>query len=83
MPSKKLHLSPEEIARPFHGGMAERYPPVLSPKQLAALLGFSVKTVYEWLAKGRFDGAYRKRGKHCLVWRDRALAITFNDKEWT
>ncbi len=83
MPSKKLQLSLEEIPRPFQGELAERYPPILSPRQLADLLGFSVKTVYEWLAKGRLDGAYRKRGKHCLVWRDRALTIIFNGKEWT
>ena len=42
----------------------------------------SVKTIYEWMSKGRLDGAYRKRGKHALIWRDRALDVLFNGKEW-
>jgi excisionase family DNA binding protein len=55
----------------------------LSPKQLAGLLGLSVKTIYEWVEKGRLDGAFRRRGKHLLLWRDRALDILFNGKDWT
>lgn len=57
--------------------------PVLTPNQLAELLGLSVKTIYEWIAKGRLDGAYRNRGKHNLIWRDRAIAIIFNGPEWS
>jgi len=34
------------------------------------------------MAKSRLDGAYRKRGKHALIWRDRALDIILNGKEW-
>ncbi len=83
MPGKKLNLSREEIAQPFQGEWAERCPPILSPNQLAELLGLSVKTIYEWVARGRLDGAFRKRGKHCLIWRDRALNILFNGKDWT
>jgi len=70
-------------ARPFAGERGERFPPVLSPEQLAELLGLSVKTIYEWMPKGRLDGAYRKRGKHALIWRDRALDVLFNGKEWS
>ncbi|MBX9581063.1 MAG: helix-turn-helix domain-containing protein [Gemmataceae bacterium] len=82
MSGKKPNLDPSEIARPFVGELAERFPPILSPGQLAELLGKSPKTVYEWLARGRLDGAFRKRGKHVLLWRDRALDILFNGKEW-
>lgn len=82
MSLKKPHLDPGEIARPFAGELAERFPPILSPKQLAELIGKSPKTVYEWPAKGRLDGAFRKRGTHVLLWRDRALDILFNGKEW-
>lgn len=57
-------------------------PPILSPQQLAVLLGLSVKTIYEWIARGRLDGAFRKRGKHNLIWRDRAFKILFNGPEW-
>lgn len=83
MASKKLQLTGDEIAAPFRGEPAGRHPAVLSPQGLADVLNLSVKTVYDWIAKGRLDGSYRKRGKHCLIWRDRALDILFNGKEWT
>ncbi len=82
MPSRKLNLTEDEIARAFTGATAEQFPPIISPEQLAELLGLSVKTIYEWMSKGRLDGAYRKRGKHALIVRDRALDIIFNGKEW-
>jgi excisionase family DNA binding protein len=80
---RKQPLSRDEIARPFQGAAGERFPAILSPAGLAGLLGLSVKTVYEWIARGRLDGAFRKRGKHVLIWRDRALDLIFNGKEWT
>jgi excisionase family DNA binding protein len=83
MSTKKPTLSADELARPFAAELAAKYPPVMSPKQLAELLGKSPKTVYEWMARGRLDGAYRKRGKHVLIWRDKALEILFTGKEWT
>ena len=83
MAGPKPRLTDEEVARPFQGALADRYPPVLSPEQLAGLVGLSVKTIYEWLAKGRLDGARRKRGKHQLIWRDRAIQILFDGKEWS
>jgi excisionase family DNA binding protein len=76
-------LSKDEFARAFAGAATMSFPVILSPSQLADLLGCSVKTVYEWLAKGRLDGAYRKRGKHVLLWRDRALEIIFNGPNWS
>jgi excisionase family DNA binding protein len=57
-------------------------PPILSPAKLATVLGLSPKTVYEWLAKGRLDGSFRRRGKHILIWRDRALDTIFNGANW-
>jgi excisionase family DNA binding protein len=81
--ARKRPLSRDEIARPFQGEAGERYPVILSPARLADLLALSVKTIYEWIAKGRLDGAFRKRGKHVLIWRDRALDILLNGKEWT
>lgn len=82
MDGKKPRLTPDEIARPFREEQAAIFPVVISPELLAKLLGRSRKTVYDWIAKGRLDGAFRKRGKHCLIWRDRALDILFNGKEW-
>jgi excisionase family DNA binding protein len=80
---RKRPLNPDEIARAFQGPAAEQFPIILSPTQLAQLLGLSPKTVYEWISRGRLDGAFRKRGKHVLIWRDRAIDILFNGKEWT
>lgn len=55
---------------------------IISPSQLADLLGLTVKTIYEWVARGRLDGACRKRGKHLLIMRDLALQLIFNGPEW-
>ena len=82
MPSRNLKLTDEEIALPFVGELLQQFPPILSPSQLAELLGLSVRTIYLWMSEGRLDGAYRKRGKHALIWRDRALDILFNSTEW-
>jgi excisionase family DNA binding protein len=76
-------LQPEEIAAAFQGPARLAFPVILTPAQLAQLLGLSIKTVYEWIAKGRLDGAFRKRGKHVLIWRDRAIDILFNGKDWS
>lgn len=78
----KCNLSRDEIARAFHGPGGEDYPPILSPNQLAQLLGMSSKTVYQWIAQGRLDGTFRKRGKHNLIWRDRVIELLFDGKEW-
>jgi excisionase family DNA binding protein len=75
-------ISETEIAQAFTGPTGERFGPVLSPAQLAELTGLSVKTIYEWLSRGRLDGAVRRRGKHVLIWRDRALDLLFNGKKW-
>ena len=71
--SKSLKLTDQEIAEAFSSTGDASIPPILSPQQLADLVGLSVKTIYEWISKGRLDGTFRKRGKHCLIWRDRAI----------
>ena len=48
----KCKLTEEEIRRAFQGLSGEAFPPILSPIQLAQLSGLSVKTIYEWIAKG-------------------------------
>lgn len=80
--TRHKQLSKDEIARAFAPEFGGGVPPIISPDQLAGVLGISVKTVYEWIAKGRLDGAFRKRGKHVLIWRDRAIEKLFNDKDW-
>jgi excisionase family DNA binding protein len=76
--SRLKPLSDDEI----RAAVSAATPPILTPAQLAALLGLSRKTIYEWIARGRLDGAFRKRGKHNLIWRDRALKVLFNGPEW-
>ncbi len=82
MSTRARKLSKAEIQQAFADGSGAQFPPILSPAQLAELLNLSVKTIYDWIANGRLDGAFRKRGKHNLIWRDRALALLFNGPEW-
>ncbi len=82
MSTRSNKLNKGEIQRAFAEGPGAQVPAILSPSQLGQLLGIKSKTVYEWLAKGRLDGAFRKRGKHNLIWRDRAIELIFNGPEW-
>ena len=74
-------LSRTEIRQAFEDGRSN-VPPILSPKQLAELLGISRSTLYEWAAKGRLDGSFRRRGKHIRFWRDRVLLLFFDGPRW-
>ena len=80
--TRQKKLSPDEIRRSFMDGTGAKAPAILSPLKLAELIGISLKTTYQWIANGRLDGAFRKRGKHILIWRDRAIDILFNGPEW-
>jgi excisionase family DNA binding protein len=80
--TKARKLTKAEISQAFVEGPGAQFPPILNVAQLADLAQISKKTVYEWIAKGRLDGAFRKRGKHHLIWRDRAIEILFNGKDW-
>ena len=83
MNSRRRNLSKAEITQAFAEGTGAQVSPIITVQQLAVILQVSRKTVYEWIAKGRLDGAFRKRGKHHLIWRDRAIDILFNGPEWT
>lgn len=82
MARKALNLSVDEIRRAFSRASGTKIPEVLSPAQLSELIGISLKTLYEWVARGRLDGSYRRRGKHLFFWRDRALSEIFNGPDW-
>jgi excisionase family DNA binding protein len=79
---RKRKLSNGEIQQAFTDGPGTQFPPILNVAQLAALGQISKKTVYEWIAQGRLEGAFRKRGKHILIWRDRAVDLLLNGPEW-
>lgn len=82
MSTSKKKLGREDIQRALSHESGATVPPIISPAQLAALLGLSIKTIYEWIARGRLDGCFRKRGKHALIWRDRAIEQIFNGPDW-
>jgi hypothetical protein len=79
-----LHLKLDEIAAAFATEDLRRaFPPILNVPQAALLLGgLSSKTIYLWVAEGRLNGCFRKRGKHILLWRDRLLDRIFNGPTW-
>ncbi len=79
---RKPTLSKDELQRPFVDSAGHDHLPIMTPAQLAAVCGVSVKTIYHWIARGHLDGAFRKRGKHVLIWRDRALDTIFNGPDW-
>lgn len=75
-------LTASEIAGAFTEGSPSACPPIISPQRLADIIGVSRSTVYHWIQEGRLDGSFRRRGKHVLIWRDKALAILFNGPDW-
>jgi len=83
MSTRSKKLTSAEITTAFPAGGESGVPPILTVDLLADLVHVSSKTVYFWIAQGRLDGAFRKRGKHHLIWRDRAIEILFNGKEWS
>ena len=82
MSTRIKKLSKDDIQQAFARADGARFGPILTPAQLAELAQLSLKTIYEWLANGRLDGAFRKRGKHNLIWRDRAIDLLFNGPDW-
>ena len=83
MAPRRVNLKQREIRHALdHDGLHFAYRPVLTVGEVADLLRVSVKTIYYWIQQGRFDGCYRKRGKHCLFWRDRVIERIFDGPEW-
>jgi excisionase family DNA binding protein len=58
------------------------YPQIISPAELAEILGRSVKTIYAWIAAGRLHGCYKKRGKHIMIYRPSAIERILTGPEW-
>jgi hypothetical protein len=79
MSTRSRPLSQVEIARAVERGQV---PVVMTTKRLADFLGVSPKTIYFWLAAGRLDGTYRRRGKHNFFVTTRVLDRIFNGAEW-
>ena len=73
----------KEVAELFDNREADKWPPVLTVKQAAALLGVSASTLYEWRRCGRLNGCCRKRGKHLRFLRNRLIQAFFFGEDWS
>ena len=63
--------------------LGKEYGDVINAEQLRMILGLrSRKTIDCWVAAGRLDGCFRRRGKHNLIVRERALDRIFNGPAW-
>ena len=71
-------LSDRELAAAFADPTwAEKYPPVLTISQAAALLQIPLQTLYQWRSRGLLGGCSRRVGKRVLFFRDRLLKQIF------
>lgn len=57
MSERSCKLSKAEIQQAFADGHGSQFPVILTVAELAALARIPTKTIYEWIAKGRLDGA--------------------------
>jgi hypothetical protein len=79
MSTRSKRLTDAEIRQAMDSAAV---PPILTMPELSALIRVPTKTLYEWIARGRLDGTYRRRGKPFLFWRDRIINLIFNGAEW-
>lgn len=80
--ANRPNLTRAELQAANSGKAGDALPTILSPAELAKFLGLPRKTIYLWLSLGRLEGCFRRRGKHVLIWRDRALAKVFDGPDW-
>ena len=83
MPRNSIQLKPSEIKAAFDAAEMRRlFGPILDVSAMMLLLRLSRRTLYFWIAQGRLDGTFRKRGKHHFFWRDRVIDRIFNGQNW-
>ncbi len=71
-------ISATEVASAFAAApWAERFPPVLTIEQACDLLQIPRRTLFRWLAEGRFASATSIQGKHRRFFRDRLVQAFF------
>jgi len=69
-----MTVTKDEIRSAIDG---ERYPPILTPHQVAELFGVSLASVYRWSSEERFSGCVR-RGRPLRFWRDGLIEQFFS-----
>jgi excisionase family DNA binding protein len=73
-------LDDHEITAMFaDAGMAERFPPILTADQAAALAQVPKETLYAWSSQGRLDGCKARAGRHLRIHRDKFVWLIFNE----
>lgn len=81
--SESIHLKKDEIRAAFDTpDLREQFPPVLDVDGVAKLLHKTPKTIYDWVERGRLNGAVRRQGKHLFFWRDAVIDKIFNGPDW-
>jgi len=75
-------LTKDEISRAFAEGPFSKYPPILTTKEAAEMLGVKPKTINAWKNEGLLEGTYRQQRKEDRYWRDRLIDRFFNGPEW-
>ncbi len=76
-----LKLTATEIAHAFHGMWAEKFPPVLTVDQAAALAGIPKGTIYDWKSEGKLKDCAHRKGKRLRIFRDRFIRFLFENTE--
>jgi hypothetical protein len=81
--NQSIRLKTGEINAAFAAAeMRQLFGPILDTPGVMRLLNVKRRTLYLWIAQGRLDGTFRKRGKHHLFWRDRVIDRVFNGINW-
>ncbi|HMO84733.1 MAG TPA: helix-turn-helix domain-containing protein [Lacipirellulaceae bacterium] len=62
--------------------IGQEFKEIIGPAELAEILSLSVKTIYGWIRAGRLKGCCRKRGKHILIDRRKALTQLLQGPAW-
>jgi hypothetical protein len=69
-------ITTEEIQAEFSDpATAASYPPLMTYAQCAQLFQVSVRTLKQWIAQGKFDGATQKIGKHRRFLRNKTIQL--------
>ena len=71
-----------QVSELFDNWEADKWPPVLTVEQAAALLRVSKSTLYEWHRRGRLKGCGRRRGKHLRFLRNQLIQAFFCGEDW-
>jgi hypothetical protein len=77
-----LRLTDDEISRALsREHSANKYPPILTMQQAAALAQIPLGTLRDWRSRGLRSGCSMRRGREVRVWRDRFIKFLFGEDQ--